>query len=385
MTDNVVTFQIPTQIVFGVGSIQRIPEYVKLQDHSKALLVTDRGVRNAGLLNQVISVLDTHQIPFVLFDQTEANPSVETVEAATALLCSEHCTTVIGLGGGSPMDVAKMSGVMATNPGSVSDYEGAGKIKIAPVPIIAIPTTAGTGSEVTPFIVITDTARRYKMTISSPYAIPAVAIVDPAMMTTMPPNVTAATGMDALTHGIESYVSIFAQPFSEALALHGIKLVSANLRKGVANRSNMEAMSQLAIASTMVATAFSCTRLGNGHAMSHPLSGFYNIPHGVANAVLLPYIMEYNALACPEKMTYIAQAMGVDVVGLSLRQGAVAAVEAVRDLMRDVGIPAKLGPMGLKEEDIVALTADAMKSGNVLANPRHTTPDDIMMLYRTAM
>lgn len=382
--DSITTFQIPTQIVFGIGAIQRIPEYVTRRERAKVLLVTDQGVRQAGLLDRVAAVLGARGLPYVLFDQTEANPSIETVDAVTALLCGEGCTAVLALGGGSPMDVAKMAGVMATNPGLVRDYEGAGKIKIAPVPVIAVPTTAGTGSEVTPFIVITDRARRYKMTVYSSHAIPAVAIVDPALMTTMPPHVAAATGLDALTHGIESYVSLLAQPFSEALSLHGIKLISANLRQVVANRNNLEAMSRLAVASTMVGTAFGCARLGNGHAMSHPLSGYYNLPHGVANAILLPHIMEYNAPACPEKMADISQAMGVDVVGLSPREGAAAAAQAVRELMDDVGIPAHLGPLGLKEEDIPALTADAMKSGNVAANPRQTTPDDIMRLYRAA-
>ena len=385
MQQNVVTFQIPTQVVFGVGALQRVVDFVAAGGEAKALIATDQGVKNAGLLEKLTAVLKEHRVPFAVFDRTEANPSVETVEAATALLHDKECTVVVGLGGGSPMDVAKSVGVMATNPGSIRDYEGVGKIQNRPLRVAAIPTTAGTGSEVTPFIVITDVARRYKMTIVSPFAVPAMAIVDPMLMTTMPAKIAAATGMDALTHGVESYVSLGAQPFTEALVLHGIRLISDNLRKGVAHRANLEAMSNLAIASTMVAAAFSHTRLGNGHAMAHPLGGFYDIPHGVANAVLLPHIMEFNSLACPEKMSRVAQTMGVDVFGLSPMEGAAAAVDAVRQLNQDVGIVDGLRALGVKEEEIPAMAADAMKSGNVLANPRYTTIDDIIMLYRAAL
>jgi alcohol dehydrogenase class IV len=337
------------------------------------------------LLEKLTAVLDESHVPFVVFDKVEPNPSVETVEAATKLFHDEGCVAAIGLGGGSPMDVAKSVGVMATNPSSIRDYEGVDKIAISPLPVAAIPTTAGTGSEVTPFIVITDTARRYKMTIVSRFAVPALAIIEPNLLTTMPPKIAAATGMDALTHGIESYVSLMAQPFSDALDLHGIHLIAQNLRKGVANRGNLEAMGNLAIASTMVAVAFSHTRLGNGHAIAHPLGGFYNIPHGIANAVLLPHIMDYNTLACPEKMTRLAQAMGVDVFGMSPVEGAASAVEAVRRLMEDIGISEGLHDLGVRDEEIPAMAADAMKSGNVLANPRQTTIDDIIMLYRTAL
>jgi alcohol dehydrogenase len=228
-------------------------------------------------------------------------------------------------------------------------------------------------------------ARRYKMTIFSPLGIPAVAIVDPTLMMTMPAKIAAATGLDALTHGIESYTSLLSQPYSEALALHGIQLIGQNLRKGVANRGNLEAMSNLAIASTMVANAFSHTRLGNGHAMAHPLGGFYGIPHGVANAILLPHIMEYNALACPEKMGRLAQVLGVDVYGLSPLEAAAAAVEAVRQLKADVGVVAGLKELGVKEEEIPLMAADAMKSGNIAINPRQTALEDIVMLYHAAL
>jgi len=385
MPDTIVTFQIPTQILFGAGALDRLPDSLPVSSPAKILLVTDRGLRRAGILDQVAAVLEKGGLPFAVFDETEENPSVETVEAATALLRDEACDLVMGLGGGSPMDVAKSVAIMAGNPGSIRDYEGTQKIPHPPLPVVAIPTTAGTGAEVTPFIVITDIVRRFKMTIVCRSAIPALAVVDPALMATMPAPLAAATGMDALTHGIESYVSLLAQPFTEALALHGIRLIGQNLRRGVADRADREAVGNLAIASTMVAAAFSHTRLGNAHALAHPLGGFYNIPHGVANAVLLPHIMAYNAPACPEKMANIAGAMGIDVCGLPAPDGAAAAVEAVRRLMHDIGIPHGLGALGLKEEDIPRLAADAIKSGNIAVNPRPTRLEDLAGLYHAAL
>jgi alcohol dehydrogenase class IV len=385
MQQSVVAFQIPTQILFGVGALERVVEQVRIEDRPKVLIATDQGVKKAGLLDMLTAVLETGGVPFALFDEAEPNPNVEMVEKATNLFRREACSSVVGLGGGSSMDVAKAAAVMATNPGSIRDYEGIGKIGQKPAPIIAIPTTAGTGAEVTPFIVITDVARRYKMTIGGPQAIPSVAIVDPSLMVTMPAKIAASTGLDALTHGIECYTSLLSQPFTEALALHGIHLIGQNLRKGVANRGNLEAMANLAIASTMVATAFGFTRLGNCHAMAHPLGGFYDIPHGVANAILLPHIMEYNAAACPEKMGRVVQALGVDVSGLSPLETAAAAMKAVRQLKADVGVVAGLRELGVQEDEIPSMAADAMKSGNIAVNPRPTNLEDIVALYHAAM
>jgi len=385
MIEKIVEFQIPTQVLLGVGALQHVVEQVKIGDQPKVLIATDQGVSRAGLLDMLTAVLEMGRVPFALFDETEPNPSVETVEKATDLFHREACTSVVGLGGGSSMDVAKAAAVMATNPGSIRDYEGIGKIGQKPAPIIAIPTTAGTGAEVTPFIVITDVARRCKMTIGGPQAIPSVAIVDPSLMATMPAHIAASTGLDALTHGIECYTSLMSQPFTEALALHGIHLIGENLRKGVANRSNLEAMANLAIASTMVASAFSFTRLGNCHAMAHPLGGFYNIPHGVANAILLPHIMKYNALACPEKMRRAAQALGATVCGLSPQKAAAVAVEEVLQLKADVGVVAGLRELGVQEDEIPSMAADAMKSGNIAVNPRQTSLEDIVALYHAAM
>jgi alcohol dehydrogenase len=208
MQQNVVAFQIPTQILFGVGALERVVEQVRIEDRPKVLIATDQGVKKAGLLDMLTAVLETGGVPFALFDETEPNPNVEMVEKATNLFRREACNSVVGLGGGSSMDVAKAAAVMATNPGSIRDYEGIGKIGQKPAPIIAIPTTAGTWAEVTPFIVITDVVRRYKMIIGGPQAMPSVAIVDPSLMVTMPAQIAASTGLDALTHGIECYTSL---------------------------------------------------------------------------------------------------------------------------------------------------------------------------------
>jgi alcohol dehydrogenase len=268
------------------------------------------------------------------------------VEKATNLFRQEACNSVVDLGGGSSMDVAKAAAVMATNPGSIRDYEGIGKIGQKPAPIIAIPTTAGTGAEVTPFIVITDVVRRYKMIIGGPQAMPSVAIVDPSLMVTMPAKIAASTGLDALTHGIECYTSLLPNSSPRHWPCTAF---TSSARTG----ATWKPWPNLAIASTMVATAFGFTRLGNYHAMAHPLGWFYDIPLGVANAILLPQIMEYNAVACPVKTGRVAQALGVDVYDLSPLETAASAVKAVRQQLKaDVGVVAGLRELGVQEDEI---------------------------------
>ena len=269
--------------------------------------------------------------------------------------------------------------------GKITNYFIGEKPVPGPIPfLLCVPTTYGTASEVTPFAVITDD-NHFKGTVAGPYVIPDVGILDADMAVALPLPIAAATGMDALTHAIESYVSLMSNPISEGMALHAIRLISQNLRQAAYSDHNHEATQNMLIGSTMAGFAFSQTRLGNVHAMSHPVGGHYGVPHGIANSILLTRIMAYNRCACPEKFADIASAMGEDVNGLSAVDASVLAVEAVQNLSDDVGIPATLSEAGAKTEGIHVMAEDAMKSGNIQVNPRKTTIKDIIALYEESM
>jgi alcohol dehydrogenase class IV len=377
------SFEAPTRLTFGPGAVARLPEAVAGMG-PRALVVSDPGIAQAGIVDRVLSLLRDAGVTADVFTQVEANPSVETVQAAADAFRRARASCVVAVGGGSAMDVGKMVAVLAAHGGRVHDYEGIGKVPGPPAPVVAIPTTAGTGSEVTTFAVITDRERRFKMTIGSPHLVPPVALCDPELTLTMPPALTAATGMDALTHAVECYTNTVYNPIAKTLALEAMRLVGRALRSAYANGKNLEARSTMLLASTMAALAFTRTRLGNVHAMSHPLGAHYDIPHGVANAILLPYVMAWNMLACYDTYPQVAQALGERVEGLGPRQAAEAAVEAVRRLARDVGIPERLRDVGVSRDGIPRMAEDAMKSGNILVNPRATTYQDIVALFEAA-
>jgi alcohol dehydrogenase len=292
---------------------------------------------------------------------------------------------LIAVGGGSAMDVAKATSVLMTNGGDLESYEGADKFVNDPLPFIAIPTTAGTGSEATTFAVITIRARNYKMTIASNRILPRIALLDPTVLNSLPPHIAAATGMDALTHAIESYINQASSPYTDAFGVEAIRLIGKYLRLFVANRANMEAAAGMMIASNLAGIAFGIARLGNVHAMAHPLGGFFNVPHGVANAILLPHVMKFNMLADNGKYKKIAALLGEDVERLTDLEAAPLAVEAVEKLSQDVGIAENLTVVGVKEDKIPQMSIDAMASGNVKINPRATVLADIVALYKGAM
>ena len=284
------------------------------------------------------------------------------------------------------MDVAKTSGVLVNYGGKITDYFIGEKPVPGPIPfLLCVPTTYGTASEVTPFAVITDD-NHFKGTVAGPYVIPDVGILRCRYGRRIAPaHCRGRLGMDALTHAIESYVSLMSNPISEGMALHAIRLISQTLRQAAYSDHNHEATQNMLIASTMAGFAFSQTRLGNVHAMSHPVGGHYGVPHGIANSILLTRIMTYNRYACPEKFADIAIAMGENVDGLSAIDASVLAVEAVQNLSDDVGIPATLGEAGAKAEGIPVMAEDAMKSGNIQINPRKTTIKDVIALYEESM
>ena len=375
----------PTRLIMGRGTIGNIPQILNEQQVKKAQIVTDRGLVQAGVVARVTEILDKSHIAYSIYDGVEPNPPIRNVEDCAAQYQSENCDFLLAIGGGSSMDVAKTSGVLVNHGGKITDYFIGEKPVPGPIPfLLCVPTTYGTASEVTPFAVITDD-NHFKGTVSGPYVIPDVGILDADMAVALPLPIAAATGMDALTHAIESYVSLMSNPISEGMALHAIRLISQNLRQAAYSDHNHEATQNMIIGSSMAGFAFSQTRLGNVHAMSHPVGGHYGVPHGIANSILLTRIMTYNRYACPEKFADIAAAMGEDVNGLGAVDASVLAVEAVQNLSDDVGIPATLGEAGAKAEGIHIMAEDAMKSGNIQVNPRKTTIKDVIALYEESM
>ena len=378
-------FHAPTRVIFGSGTVQATGREVAALGGTAALVVTDRGVIGAGLLDGVRASLAAVDVSATVFDAVEPNPSIGTVDAALAAYQSGGCNAIVAVGGGSPMDVAKAVGILATNGGTIAGYEGKPDAVRADLPpFVCVPTTCGTGSEVTPFAVITDEARHWKMSIASPREVPRVAIIDPDLFLKMPAPLIAATGMDALTHAIESYTNQNVQPFADAFDIHAIRLIGLYLRPAVAN-GNREAMAHMAVAATMAGMGFSQNRLGIVHAISHPVTSYVGTPHGVANAILLPYVMEYNAIGAGQRIVEIGRALSSDNPQMIWNASPQMGIQAVRALSRDVGIPETLGEVGVTDEHVAAIGADAMKSGNIAINPRRVSLQDIERVIRNAI
>jgi len=383
MAFNPFSFIVPGEVVYGESSISKLPQILASRGLSNVLVISDRGLEAAGMVTKITDILEAASIKYSLFLDVEANPSCDTVDNGTAIYKSQGLDGIVCLGGGSPMDTAKAIAVLASNGGKIQDYEGANKFKSTTVPIVAIPTTAGTGSEVTPFAVITDKEKNYKLTVFSYEIVPEVALLDPSMISTLPPLVAAATGIDALTHAVESYLSRASSPFADGMAEKAMELIGENIRLFVANRSDAEAASGMLLGSMFAGIAFSWARLGDCHAMAHPLGGFFGVPHGIANAILLPTVLEFNAIADNGKYekiyNYIKRAdSGNSFVPEML-------VKEIRDLLEQLSIPKTLSEVGVKQELIHEMAVDAMKSGNILINPRQTTLADIEVLYQKAL
>ena len=372
------------RIVFGVGTAQQVGAEVLRLGVSRALLVTDTGLAQTDIPGIVTKSLDAAGVKWTLFSEVEPNPSVGTVQKGLALYTKEGCDSLVAVGGGSPIDAAKAIGLLATNGGDLHTYFGTDNVKKPIPPLVAVPTTCGTGSEVTQFTVITDTKTHFKMGIGSPHNLQRVAIVDPSLLVKLPSRMVASTGMDALCHAIESYTSLAAQPLSDAFSLHAIQLIGEHLRTAVAN-GNLTDLSGMAMASMLAGMAFNNTRTTLVHAMSHAVTGHAGVPHGVANAILVPYVMEFNLIGSPEKHGDIAAALGEDTDGLSIMDAARAAVDAVQQLADEVGIPHTLREAGVTEAHLEALADDAMKSGGIALNSRRPTRQDVLALYKKAL
>jgi alcohol dehydrogenase class IV len=377
-------FSSPGKIVFEPNGIQKVSDELKALGAQRPFLVTDKGVKNSGTVKRLQDSLSAAGISSVIFDEVEPNPSMEIVEKGFSFFQKEGCDSLIGLGGGSPIDTAKAIGVQATNPDPLRKYEGPNKVAQPIPPLIAIPTTAGTGSEVTGSAVITDKIRKYKFSVRSPFLIPKVALLDPTLLCTLPPPVLASTGMDAFTHAYESFISPVTNPVSQALAWDSMRLISLYLRRFYANPENLEAASNMILASTMAGVAFFNGRVGVVHAMAHPLGGVFNTPHGEANAILLPFCMDFTRIAVPDLFVRIAEAIGKNIGGLPPEDASKLAVLGVRELMTDIHIPKGLKDVGVSRDAFATMAKDAVESGIHLTTPRKVSYEDMVALYEAA-
>lgn len=372
---------------FGAGCRAELPGALNRLNVKKALVCSDKGLIKVGTTKMVTDVLDAAGFAYEIYSEIKPNPTVKNVQDGVAAFKAAEADCIVAIGGGSSMDTAKGIGIVINNPefADVVSLEGCAPTKHKSVPIIALPTTAGTGAEVTINYVIIDETRQAKMVCVDPNDIPAVAIVDPELMYTLPKSLTAATGMDALTHAIEGYITKGAWVMSDMYELQAIKMIAENLPLAVDEPTNPVGREGMALAQYIAAQAFSNVGLGLVHGMAHPMGSLHDIPHGVANALLLPTIMEFNMPCCIEKYGVVARTMGVDTTGMSAEEAAQAAVDAVKALSIRVGIPQTLTELGIKEENIPALAAQAIADVCTPGNPRDVTEAEIVELYKKVL
>lgn len=385
LADQVYGFYIPNVSLMGVGSSKEAGPQAKALGATKALIVTDKVLNQLGVAARIQGQLEEAGVKAVVFDGAEPNPTDTNVADGLAVYGKNGCDAIVSLGGGSAHDCAKGIGMVATNGGSIRDYEGINKTKKPMPPFVAINTTAGTASEMTRFCIITNTSTHVKMAIVDWRCTPNVAINDPVLMIGKPPALTAATGMDALTHAVEAYVSIAATPITDACAIKAIELIAEYLRPAVANGANLEARDKMAYAEFLAGMAFNNASLGYVHAMAHQLGGFYNLPHGVCNAILLPAVCEFNLIAAAKRLGDIAVALGESIDGLPPVDAAAKGIAAIRKLSKAIGIPSGLKELGVKEGDLPTMAENAKKDACQLTNPRTATLQQVVEIFKAAM
>jgi alcohol dehydrogenase len=378
-------FYIPSVNILGQGGVDDAIKDIQSLGFKRALIVTDKPLVKIGLVEKVATKLTENGVTVFLFDGVQPNPTVSNVEAGLAILKANECDLIISLGGGSPHDCAKGIALVATNGGSIKDYEGVDVSTKAQLPLVAINTTAGTASEMTRFCIITDESRHIKMAIVDKNTTPILSVNDPELMLEKPAQLTAATGMDALTHAVEAYVSIAANPITDACAIKAIELIQANLINAVKNGKDIQAREQMAYAQFLAGMAFNNASLGYVHAMAHQLGGFYDLPHGVCNALLLPHVQEYNAQVAAPRLKDVAKAMGVNVTAMTDAQGAKAAIDAIKSLAVAVDIPKNLTLLGVKAADIPTLADNALKDACGFTNPKQATHEEICQIFTNAL
>lgn len=380
-----ITKFVSPEIIFGRGALGQVGDSALRTGANKVFVVSDTGVINAGWVDRALAYLKAAGLGYEVFTDLTSNPKDCEVARGLAQYERSGCDVLVAVGGGSPTDVAKSIALLASNGGKIHDYEGINKVSRPLPPMIVVPTTAGSGSEVTQFAIVVDMRRKLKMSIISKSLVPDIAIIDPEILQTKSARLTAATGIDALCHAIESFVSLAATPLTDIHAMSAIRLITANLRESVACRTNMEAKVNMAMASINAAMAFSNAILGAAHALTHQVDGLLDTHHGETNASILPCVMEFNLIACPGKFQLVAEAMGENVTGMSPRAAAEKAVSAVRRLTRDIGLGRGLREQGLMEEFIPTLSKNAMNDACLITNPRDADENDLAGIYRQAM
>jgi alcohol dehydrogenase len=382
---------IPSVTLIGIGAAKEIPAKIKALGGTKPLIVTDKGISQAGITKQITELLDIAEMEYVVFDETIPNPTDTNVHDGVKVYKKNGCDSLITLGGGSAHDCGKGVGLVIANGGTIQDYEGVDKSTQPMPPYVAVNTTAGTASEMTRFCIITDTARKVKMAIVDWRVTPGIALDDPLLMMGMPPALTAATGMDALTHAVEAYVSTIATPMTDSAAEKAIELIAKHLRPAVANGNDINAREGMCYAQYLAGMAFNNASLGHVHAMAHQLGGFYDLPHGECNAILLPHVSRFNLIAKMDRFVKIAELMGENVTGLAPRDAAELALVAIQKLSADIGIPSGLIELGkrygkeVSAADISTMTGNAQKDACGLTNPRIPKDADVEEIYKAAL
>ena len=378
-------FYIPTVSLMGIGSAKEAGDQVKALGASKAILVTDKGLSAMGVAAKIAAQVEASGVKVVIFDGAEPNPTDINVHDGVKVYQENGCDAIISLGGGSSHDCAKGVGLVIANGGHIRDFEGVNKSTKSMPAFVAINTTAGTASEMTRFCIITNTDTHVKMAIVDWRVTPNVAINDPLLMVGKPAALTAATGMDALTHAVEAYVSTIATPITDACAIKAIELIAEYLSKAVANGEDLEARDKMAYAEYLAGMAFNNASLGYVHSMAHQLGGFYNLPHGVCNAILLPAVSQYNLIACPSRFADIAKALGENVAGLSATEAGQKAIDRIRSLSASIVIPTGLKALNVKEEDLKVMAENAKKDACQFTNPRKATLEQVIDIFKAAM
>jgi alcohol dehydrogenase len=374
-------FILPTKIRYGVGMVKVLGEELRSLKAKKVMIITDKGLVRAGLIRRVADLVQAEGIPFITYDDIEANPKDYNVESAAETAKNQAVDTIVAFGGGSPIDAAKAVAVLARQGGKVRDYQGKGKIKEDCLPVITIPTTAGTGSEVTFSSVITDTGEKFKFTIKSPAIAARTAIVDPELTLTVPPMVTAATGIDALTHAIEGYTANCTEPLAEAAGLYAVEYIAANIVKAVKDGADIEARDGMMMGSLLAGLSFSHADVAAVHCMAEALGSIYDAPHGLCNAILLPYVMEYNLPAAAAKYARVARAMGIDAQEDG--QAAVKGIEYIKQLSKEIGLPG-IRALKVDPQDFALLAEMSVKNGSNDSNPRAVAKEDYIRLFTAA-
>lgn len=375
------SYYFPGTVLMGAGALELMPGEIKNLNVKKAIVITDDVLVKMGIADQVLKVLKKAKIEYVIFSDVKPNPTVKNVHDGYEVLKENKCDFVISIGGGSPQDTAKGVAILGTNGGSIVDYNGAHMSKNKALPIVAINTTAGTASEATINYVITDETRKVKMVIVDKNAMASIAINDANLMVDMPKSLTAATGMDALTHAIEGYITAGATEFSDMFNLEAIKVIAANLQQAVENGKDITAREKMAYGQFVTGMGFSNCGLGIVHSLAHQLGGFYDLPHGICNAILLPHVMAYNKDASGDKFIKIAEAMGIETCDMNPDEAKTAAIDAVKALSKAVGIPENFKEMGVEKQDIDELSDLAMADPCTGGNPKAPTKEDMVEIY----